>query len=437
MDPATITAFLAIGFIVLIGFFGNLIFTRTRIPDILILIAVGMILGPDILGNRFGIITTDVLFNIDNFKNIILSAALIIILFDGGLGLELRSITESMRATLFFTVIAFTLTTISVGSILFMIMRIDVLVSFCLGAIVGGTSSAIVLPIVSKMRIHARTKTMLSMESVLTDVLVIVVALTILSIISIGEFSIITMVKDILSKLVVGIIVGFIAGIGWLFILQRLQNQPFSYMLTIAALFIMAGLVEIPPLESSGAVAALAFGLAISNRESVAKKLRLRTLMFSQNNQIQQFHSEITFFVRTFFFVYLGMFFRFGTFTEIHLVAGLLIISMVVLARWVVTLLIWRIWNLEGSDAIAVFSLMPRGLAAAVLATLPPVVLASSLLWNNSLGFLFLNATLVVILGTTILTTIFVFFTEKVIDRKKRKEFRETVYSKPETLTEV
>ena len=436
MDPGTITAFLAIGFIVLVGFFGNLIFSRTRIPDVLILIAVGMIIGPDILGNRFGIITTEVLFNIDNFKNIILSAALVIILFDGGLGLELRSITESMRASLFFTVVAFLLTTISVGLTLYLIMHIDILLSFCLGAIVGGTSSAIVIPIVSKMRIHARTKTMLTMESILTDVLVVVVALTILSIINIGEFNIISMIKGILSKLVLGGIVGFIAGIGWLFILQRLQNQPFSYMLTIAALFIMAGLVEVPPLESSGAVAALAFGLAISNRESVARRLRLKSLLFSQNNQIQQFHSEITFFVRTFFFVYLGMFFRFGTFTEIHLVAGLLIISMVVLARWIVTLLIWRIWNLDSADAIAVFSLMPRGLAAAVLATLPAVLLSSSLVWNSSLNNLFLNATLVVILGTTILTTIFVFFTEKYIDRKKRKEFQEKLYGRSETIAE-
>jgi hypothetical protein len=85
--------------------------------------------------------------------------------------------------------------------------------------------------------------------------------------------------------------------------------------------------------------------------------------------------------------------------------------------------------DLNIEDAETVFASMPRGLAAAVLATLPAALLvkagtASWLTDADELGLLFLNATLIVILGTTILTTIFSFVTEKGIDRRQRIALR-------------
>ncbi|MDH4122481.1 MAG: cation:proton antiporter [Thermoplasmata archaeon] len=429
MDSATITAFLAMGFIIFVGFIGSLIFSRFKIPDVLILIGVGMLLGPDILGNQFNIVNEATLQNLNEFKNLFLALALVIILFDGGLSLDIMSVSESMRLSIFISITTFIMSMLMVGFALNSIMNVNLMIALCLGAIVGGTSSAVVLPIVNRMRIHSRTKAMLSMESVITDVMVIVVALTILSIIMIGEINVLSISKDIASKFLIGGGIGLVAGIAWLFVLHRLQKQPLSYMITIGALIIVAALVELPPLSSSGAVAALTFGLAISNREIIGRRLKSDSVTFKINLQIQQFHNEITFFVRTFFFVYLGMFFRFATFTHIHFVAGLLMISMVVLARWVATLMVNRIGNLGFADSMAVFSLMPRGLAAAVLATLPAVMLIGNPIWDDSLGYLFLNTTLLVILGTTIITTILSFATEKSNDFRKRKKIAQNIYN--------
>ncbi len=425
MDIETITAFLAIGSIIFLGFFGNLIFTRFRIPDVLILVALGIIIGPDILGERFNLVTYDALAAIDNFKGLFLSAALVVILFDAGLSLDIRSVFESMRLTIFMSLAAFLGSFILVGVVLHLVMGMDLLFGLTLGAIVGGTSGAIVIPIVSKMRIRPQTKAMLISESIVTDVLVIVVALTMLTVILTGELEPLAVSKDLASKFLVGGIVGALVGVGWLFVLQRMQNQPLSYMITIAALFIVAGAVELPPISSSGAVAALTFGLAIGNKQFVKRRLPSLALSTTSNPQIQQFHSEITFFVRTFFFVYLGLFFRISTFTEVHLIAGLLVISMVVLVRWITSMTAWRLGDLSIEDAETVFASMPRGLAAAVLATLPAVMLAEGVsTWSDDLGLLFLNTTLIVIVGTTLLTTILSFATEKGIDRRQRCDLR-------------
>lgn len=424
METGTITAFLAIGAVIFIGFFGNAIFNRFRVPDVLILIFLGMAIGPDILGERFGLVSSETLSDIDEFRDLLLSAALVIILFDGGLTLDIRSVIESMRLSAFMSILTFALTMVSVAAALHFIMEMDLILAFLLGSIIGGTSGAIVIPIASKLRVKPQTKAIMIMESAVTDVLVVVAALSLISVVQLGDLRLTTIAEDLASKFLIGGIVGFLAGIAWLFVLQRLHRQPLSYMITIAALFLVAGAVEI--LGSSGAVAALAFGMSLGNREFVRRWLTSVTLKIGTDGHIQQFHLEITFFVRTFFFVYIGLIFRFDTFTEVHLVAGLLLISVIVLVRWCTAMMTWEIGDLEMEDAVALFGIMPRGLAAAVLATLPAVSLAGVAVWdaNSDLPALFLNTTLIVILGTTILATVFSFADEKYIDRKKIRKAR-------------
>jgi len=55
-------------------------------------------------------------------------------------------------------------------------------------------------------------------------------------------------------------------------------------------------------------------------------------------------------------------------------------------------------------------------------AALPAVMLRGTAYWNEELGYLFLNTTLIVILGTTIIATVLTFMTEKSIDRGIRKK---------------
>lgn len=424
METGTITAFIAIGAVIFIGFFGNAIFTRYRIPDVLILVFLGMAIGPDILGERLGLVSYETLADIDEFRDLLLSAALVIILFDGGLTLDIRSVIESMRLSAFMSLLTFILTAVSVATVLHFIMEMDLILSLILGSIVGGTSGAIVIPIANKLRVRPQTKAIMIMESAVTDVFVVVAALTFISVVQLGDFRLTTVAENLASKFLIGGIVGFVVGIAWLYVLQRLHRQPLSYMITVAALFLVAGSVEV--MGSSGAVAALAFGLSLGNREFVRRWLTSVTLRIGTDGHIQQFHMEISFFVRTFFFVYLGLIFRFDTFTGIHLVAGLLLISVIVLVRWLTTVLTWEIGDLEMEDAIALFGLMPRGLAAAVLATLPAIALAGVAIWDADPGLpsFFLNTTLIVILGTTILATFFSFADEKYIDKKKRRKAR-------------
>jgi len=424
MDPQTIKAILAIGSIVFIGFFGNLIFVRFRLPDVLILVALGMLIGPDLLGKTFGLVTIDTLNGINNYQDLLLSGALILILFDGGLSLDVKTVIHSMKISTFIILLTLLTEITAVALALYFLMDMDLLLAFVVGAIVGGTGEAVVIPIANRLRVKPETKTMLVMESVITDVCVIVIALTLIQVIALGDFSVLSLVRSLAMKFLFGAAVGFAAGIAWLFVLQKLQNQPLSYMITIGALLLVAGFVELSPMESSAAVAALAFGLAIGNRKFIKRWLTSLTLKLSSDEHIHQFHSEISFFVRTFFYVYLGLMFRFSTFTALHLAIGVGIIGIIVAVRRTTSLIAYKVGDMDKSDAEALFSLMPRGLAAAVLATVPAALLTSTAVWKSEYNPLIINVALTVILGTTILTTILSFFVERNIDKRNRRQLR-------------
>ena len=424
MDPGTIKAFLAIGAIIFIGFFGNLIFARYRIPDVLLLIVLGMVLGPYALGGMLHFLTHKTLDSVLQFRDFLLSAALVLILFDGGLCLDVRSVIQSMRLSTFITILTLVSEILLVAILLNILLDVNFLLALVVGSIVGGTSEAVVIPIANRMRIGQKTKAMLIMESVVTDVLVIVIAITLMSVIVAGDLSILAILRQLAVKFVIGGGVGFVAGIAWLFVLQRLQNQPLSYMITVGALFLVAGAVEQSPISSSSAVAALMFGLAIGNRRFVKRWLTSVTLRLSSDEHIQEFHSEISFFVRTFFYVYLGLIFEFDTFQPIHLAIGLLIIVAIVVVRRITSLIAWKIGDLERGDADALFAMMPRGLAAAVLATMPATLLAGTSVWLPKYNQMIVNIVLIVILGTTILASVLSYATEKRKDRRNRQRLR-------------
>jgi cell volume regulation protein A len=423
---------LAIGAAIIIGFIGNAIFAKYRIPEVLILVAFGMLIGPDILGNRLGLVTDGTINDIGQFRDLFLSMALVVILFDGGLSLDIRTVMESARLSLLMSVLTFILEMLIIATLVHLITEIDFLICLILGGIVGGTTEAVVIPIASKMRVKEKTKAMLIMESVVTDVLVIVTVIALIKVAELGDASVTSFIRELAVKFLVGGAVGLVTGVAWLFVLQRLHNQPLSYMLSVGALFAVAGFVELPQIGSSSVAAALMFGLAIGNRQYIKRRLTSKTLTLPSDEYLQHFSTEITFFVRTFFFVYLGLLFDFDSFTTIHLVLGILMISVIALSRRITSFVAWRVGNLDRNDADAIFAMMPKGLSAAVLATLPAAMLAGTPIWQSAsehwnLDIVFINVTLIVILGTTTLATIFSFIVERNIDKANRMELRRKI----------
>ena len=144
---------ICIGLLYFFSHYLTILYQKTRIPDVLILIFVGILIGP-----VFKLASVD---SLGMLGQVLTSVALIIILFEGGLNLELSSIGGSMRTASKLTISFFFITAIIVGLLLHYMLHYSWLLSFITGFILGGTSSAVVLPMVRLLRMSDKPSTIL------------------------------------------------------------------------------------------------------------------------------------------------------------------------------------------------------------------------------------------------------------------------------------
>src|SRR3970282_2983319 len=85
------------------------------------------------------------------------------------------------------------------------------LVGVLLGAILGGTSSAIVIGLVRGMSMSEDSRTILVLESTITDVLCIIGALTVIGVLS-GRGTLGETIGDIAAAFLVALVLGAVAG---------------------------------------------------------------------------------------------------------------------------------------------------------------------------------------------------------------------------------
>lgn len=139
--------------------------------------------------------------------------------------------------------------------------------------------------------------------------------------------------------------------------------------LTPAFVLVIFSIAEL--LGYSGAIAALDFGIVLGNIQSFslsALQELLRGQAMRLNQAEEAFFSEIVFLLKTFFFVYIGLSIRL---TDLALLAiGVGIVGVLFLVRVpVVRMALGRI--ARGMDGALAAVMIPKGLAAAVLASLP------------------------------------------------------------------
>jgi cell volume regulation protein A len=84
---------------------------------------------------------------------------------------------------------------------------------------------------------------------------------------------------------------------------------------------------------------------------------------------LQWFHEEMTFLVRTFFFVYLGLLFEAERLTPFIVGASCALCLAIIVGRWSSVYLLRRTFAGHPVQFLNLF--LPRGLVSAVLATLP------------------------------------------------------------------
>lgn len=345
------------GILLIIGFLADYLFRKTSIPDVLILITLGYLIGP-------------VLYIVDPSdlapaSQIIATLSLVVILFHGGLDLDIATILSSAHRATILVFLGIAISMAATAAFVYYLLDWGLLHSLLLGAIVGGTSPSIVMPLISRARVTDEVSSVLSLESALNGALVIIIALVILQIMTTGtEGNLLSMAgKAIGIQFCLGAAVGTATGIIWLWLLTRLKREDYDDILTLAVVFVLYFIVE--SINGSGVIFALVFGLVLGNGIRIPKVFTIRRTV-AATEIMKKFHSQISFFIKTFFFIYLGLIM---TFNEPRLIILSLILSLLLLfVRYLVVL----ISSLGNRTLLAnkglLTTMFPRGLSAAVLA---------------------------------------------------------------------
>lgn len=353
----TLELLILLGFTVVIGYVGYAIFSKTKIPDVIWLMLFGLLVGP-----VFNLVDRELFTLIAPFFS---AVAILIILFDAGLNLNIYRVIKTVPRSFLIAAINMILSVVVVGYFSSLLFGIDLLAGFILGAMVGGTSSPVVIDLVERVKVRENVKDMLKIESVITDPLAIVITIALIGLAVTPGVTATAPITEILSVFSIGAVLGFISGLVWLFILDKLKGRPYEHLLTLAIVFIIYSFVE--ALSGSGAVAALIFGLVLGNGRGFSIMLRFRKI-FTVSSDMKKFQNEISFFIRSFFFVFLGLM------VVIHIetvFVGIMIAMILLLLRVVaVQLTVFRS-DYSLLEKTLSITTAPRGMSAAVLALLP------------------------------------------------------------------
>lgn len=350
-----------IGLFIFWGNFLNGVFERRNIPDVLGLMLIGILIGP-----VFHLVDPA---SFGRFGSLFSNLVLLFILFESGTDLKISEVRSSFKDSAAITTVGFMVTCITITVSCMYIFDLSFLTSVFIGATLGGTSSAVVVGLVRKVNVKPKTATTLIMESAETDVFTLAIPLSILGLMLKGDISPQTVIFQFAASLVFAVIIGVSGAFAWSFILNKIPNLKSTKFSTPAFLFILYGLTEY--LNLSGALTALSFGIAIGNLQYIEPRI-LEKIIPNQNIVLPRkeriFFGEIVFLLRTFFFVFIGISIQINR-TD-WLMWGALITLFVYLSRLlVVKFVISRETPLLDKSVMSF--MVPKGLGAAVIATLP------------------------------------------------------------------
>ena len=364
------TALLAFSLIAIFGFLSEALFRRTNIPDVLFLIILGFLIGP----NGFGYTSPEDLASV---APVCTTFTLLILIFDGAFNINLSSLIREFSSSLILTIYNFVISTIVVGGIFYYIHQYHLdgttmMASMIIGFSLAGVSSSFVIPILSQIRVGGKLFSRLALESALTDVFCIVATLSVIEVYTTGIFGIQKTLTYLIELFAIAGFIGVLGGIVWI-VIRVFEEQ--NYIITIAYLILIYLATEY--FGGNGPIAALFLGLILNNSKQLSsiKEGILSRSVAEKQKAIQgdlgievtsatekRYYNLISFFLKALFFIYVGILLDITDQTA--LVVGSILSVLIMITRMGSMPLTKGMPKDQRQLVNAVFA---RGLAAAVL----------------------------------------------------------------------
>jgi len=241
-----------------------------------------------------------------------------------------------------------------------------------LGTMVAGISTVAVTSLMDGLRRlfpnMESTRALLMLESTLCDPIRVVAAITLIRMIMSPGVSIRDSARDIVFTFVMGSIIGLVISMLWAEVLDRLRGQPYTYMMTLAALFPTYLLAENLAGDGGGTMAAFVFGLVLANYRRVARGLSIDRSLRTDKRRLIAFNEEIIFLLKSYYFVYIGLI---VTLDQRYILMGLGIVVLLIAVRYGVASAVGQIMGFTLEEKVISRIVFTLGTSTLVMSQLP------------------------------------------------------------------
>jgi Na+:H+ antiporter len=393
---STTLLFALLGALTALAFVARQLFRRTRVPDVIVLMVTGVVLGPIlglVKGSRFEPITYT-----------LGTLAFILILFEGGLELDLRTVLRHFPGGLLLSFLAYLFSLITIALVMRWSMHIPTTAALIVGAVLGCTSSSITLPVLQQIETSTPGRVTMTLDASLSDTFAI---LTVGILIDLGhtkEFIAARFLGQFLLVPFISFLLAIVVAVAWSYLLPKVSDRRFRNPLTLAVVLLLYSAAE--QIGVSGLITVFFFGIFLANirrgeLDVIKESLGLEFASEEHHTQVLTFHAELSFLVRTFFFVLLGAVVELRALIY-YMPQVLGVVGAVILARALaVKASSWSWKGLHARERELILWIMPRGLITVVLALEVIQVRGNTFAFLPALAFATILATnLMVIIGS-------------------------------------
>ncbi|MEM3247123.1 MAG: cation:proton antiporter [Candidatus Micrarchaeaceae archaeon] len=420
------TLFLLFAGIVFLGYILYALFDRIKIAGILPLMIIGLLIGP-----IFHILNTSPGSTIAGIAPYVEGIAIAFVLFDAGLSIKVIRLQKVIAATTKFTFSLAITTGIVLSLIILVATHWSPIISFIAGFGLAGPSAIVVPTLLKNSKVNEDLRSSLLFESITTDSVQLIIPTLLLYILVFHTFTIGSALGLVFGAIFGSTLLGIASAAFWIFLLKKFESysREYSWMLTITMVIATYGVAQ--SLSMSGAIVVFAFSITLANLPEI-DWIKAYTYDISKEfRSIKSYQKEITFFVSTFFFVYIGMLFASeGLGINLILIAVALSIAVLLLRPFFVPMLNqFFSHNARGeSERTLVKFNVSRGLSPAIVATLPA---AYGIIVPGFLDLIFLT-----ILFTNVISSVgmYIYANEVKSERAEQPKRKSRTHSRPEQI---
>ena len=345
------------GALVLLGFIAAQVFDKFRFPDYFILMLVGLVIGSGVVP-----LPVDPRQSLATIAPVLSAVAIAFILFEGGLVLHVRGLGKVWGAAGAHTVVAMALSIAGVWVAGTVLLGLAPATSLIMALAFCGPSASIDMSMLSQLKVQERTRFTIVVEGVMGNVVAAVFVLLFINVSGLATDE--PSVLLYLGYLGASIGLALAVGLAWTRLVGRTPRR-FSFMASVAIAVVLYAISQ-GLLGGNGGIAAFVFGLVLGHRRFLATP-KAAPPGAAGPRGLQEFHGELVFLLRTFFFLYLGIRVTLSGISVAALLGAVAFVAVFIASRWPSSTALSRAWRLPPLDRRILRATVSRGMTDTIL----------------------------------------------------------------------